>query len=198
MTTVFLDQEAVLKADLTALTVHPDNPRVGDMAAIGESIDELDFYGAIIVQRSSNRIVAGEHRWRSLMERGETVGPVILVDIDDAKAKEIVVGDNRTHDLGGYDNAALARNMAAVPGSIPGYDPVDVASTMAAAGQTPLPIAAPPSPVNQGVRPIVLPFEIERYDRLTSALPNLRAEWDVETTAELVARMARSAVEELE
>lgn len=46
------------------LVEHPDNPRRGDEAAIDDSMAVHGFYGAVVVQASTRRIIAGNHRTR--------------------------------------------------------------------------------------------------------------------------------------
>ena len=80
------------------LTPHPDNPNSGDVDGLCESIDELGFFGAVLVQKTGSRIVAGEHRWRAAIDsKAETI-PVLLVDIDDTTALKIMLRDNKSRD----------------------------------------------------------------------------------------------------
>lgn len=89
------------------LKKHPKNPKKGNVAAIGDSIEANDFYGAAIVQKSTGLILAGNHRYDAAIAKGLTEIPVIVVDVDDAKAEKILLGDNRIAELGGYDDRAL-------------------------------------------------------------------------------------------
>lgn len=77
-----------------ALQPHPANPNQGDVGAIGDSIDSVGFYSTIYAQRSTGRILAGEHRWLALKERGATAVPVIYLDVDDEDALRILIADN--------------------------------------------------------------------------------------------------------
>lgn len=100
--------EAIQLVPISALKRHPDNPRRGDVAAIRASIRAHGFYGALVVQRSSGYILAGNHRFDGAAAEGYTELPVCYVDVDDRRARAILAGDNRTSDLGGYDDEALA------------------------------------------------------------------------------------------
>lgn len=82
---------------------HPDNPNHGDIAMIRESIQENDFYGAPVVQASSGRILAGEHRWRAAGEEGLEAIPVIYRDCDDHTAIRIMLIDNEAARQGDVD-----------------------------------------------------------------------------------------------
>lgn len=103
-------------ASIDAMRPHPRNPRRGDLAAVRESIDVNGFFGALVVQRSTGHILAGNHRWRAARELGHEQIPVVWVDVDDATALRILLADNRTSDLGSYDDEALAGLLQAVSG----------------------------------------------------------------------------------
>ena len=127
----FLTQEFLEAEELSKLSEHPENPNVGDIGAIHQSVDASGFYGAIIAQKSTGRVLAGNHRLKALLQKGASVGPVIYVDVDDVTAKRILVGDNRTTRLGHDDDAKLAallQDIAAQTGSIigTGYDDDDL------------------------------------------------------------------------
>jgi hypothetical protein len=94
-------------AELAGLLEFPGNPRVGDGDAVAESIDANGFYGAVLVQESTRRILAGHTRRRELLDAGATRGPVIWCEVDDATAKRILAGDNRTAELASWDTDAL-------------------------------------------------------------------------------------------
>jgi ParB-like chromosome segregation protein Spo0J len=90
------------------LTVHPDNPRRGNVNAIKQSIEANGFQGALVVQRSTGLVLAGNHRLVAARELGHTKVPVIWADVDDERARRILLADNRTADQATWDEAALA------------------------------------------------------------------------------------------
>lgn len=102
------NQEYMLRA-VGDLKLHPKNPKKGNVEAIGESMEKNDFYGAILVQKSTGFMLAGNHRWKSAVEKGLKEVPVIVIDCDDATAERILLGDNRIADLGTYDPSALLK-----------------------------------------------------------------------------------------
>lgn len=110
---LLLQQEYSL-VDVDQLEVHPDNARVGDLGLIGTSIESNGFYGAVIAQRSSGRVLAGNHRLQAAREQGARVVPVLWVDVDDDHARRIMLVDNRANDVAGYDNSQLAEVLAMV------------------------------------------------------------------------------------
>ncbi|QXJ19624.1 ParB N-terminal domain-containing protein [Actinomadura graeca] len=89
------------------LTPHPDNPRQGDTEAIGESVETNGWYGAVIAQRSTGHILVGNHRWLTLQAKQASEVPVIWLDVDDDRARRILLADNRTGDRASYDQAGL-------------------------------------------------------------------------------------------
>jgi ParB-like nuclease family protein len=109
------------------LKPHPDNPNVGDPKAIGESIDALGFYGAVLVQESTGRIMAGEHRWRAAQLRGLAELPALVIDCDDETAEKIMVGDNQYARLGTWDMSKLAEVLTRIAGD--GLDGAGLAGT---------------------------------------------------------------------
>ena len=99
----FVSQRYEPDAELGELLEFPGNPRVGDGDAVAESIDANGFYGVIIVQESTRRILAGHTRRRELIDAGAKHGPVMWVEVDEAAARRILAGDNRTAELASWD-----------------------------------------------------------------------------------------------
>lgn len=83
-----------------ALTPNQRNANQGDLGAVLGSIKTNRFYGAVMAQKSTGTIIAGEYRWRAAQEAGLEVVPVIYLDVTDAEAQRIMVADNRTTRLG--------------------------------------------------------------------------------------------------
>lgn len=98
---------ADLLIPIDKVSQHPDNPRNGDVDAIAESIEINGFIAPVIVQESTGYILAGNHRYQALLQLGSQVIPVVYVDVDETAAKRYLLADNRTSDLGQYDNAVL-------------------------------------------------------------------------------------------
>jgi ParB-like chromosome segregation protein Spo0J len=119
--------------DVGAVSEHPDNPRRGDTAAIGESIEANGLYGAIVVHAGSGRILAGNHRWRAARDAGIGKLPAIMVDCDEDTARRILLTDNRTAELAAWDDAALVsllNELAVSAGGLAGtgYDEAALAA----------------------------------------------------------------------
>ena len=52
--------------EITELKLHPRNPRKGNVESIRESIEHNGWYGAVLVQKSTGYIIAGNHHIKSL------------------------------------------------------------------------------------------------------------------------------------
>jgi DNA modification methylase len=96
------------RVPVDAIRTHPKNPRRGDVDVIATSIAKNGFYGAVVVQRSTGYILAGNHRFLAAKKAGLTEVPVLFVDVDDKTARRILLADNRTSDIATYDDGALA------------------------------------------------------------------------------------------
>lgn len=102
---------------VSELKVHPRNARKGVVSSIAESIDNNGFFGTIVAQRSTGHILVGNHRYLAAKERKMDTVPVMWVDVDDDHAIKILLADNRTNDLSGYDDNALTELLAEVSNS---------------------------------------------------------------------------------
>lgn len=132
------DYEQVFVGDLIE---HPANPRVGNVDVIAESIRTNGFYGALIVQRSSNYVCAGNHRLKAAMQVGMDTVPVLWADVDDDTALRILLADNRTSDVAGYNAEGLAdlleqvqREQGALTGT--GYADSDLEEMLSELGRS--------------------------------------------------------------
>lgn len=109
-----LTPQEVRDTPITQLRHHPKNPRKGDVGAIAGSIRTNGFYGTIVAQQSTGFVLAGNHRLMAAKEEGLESLPVAWVDVDDAAALRILAADNRTSDLGAYDERLLADLLSEV------------------------------------------------------------------------------------
>lgn len=97
-----IDQEYMV-VPVDSIRPHPSNPNRGDVEVIEESIEHNDWYGAVIVQKSTRYILAGEHRWKAAKAKGAVKIPILLRDVDDAKALRILLVDNESARRGEVD-----------------------------------------------------------------------------------------------
>lgn len=99
-----LEVEQVALGDLSP---YPGNARRGDVDAIADSLAVNGQFRPLVVQRSTGFVLAGNHTLQAAQKLGWPSVQVTYVDVDDDGARRIVVADNRTADLGGYDERAL-------------------------------------------------------------------------------------------
>lgn len=99
---------------LSKLKPHPRNPNKGNVGVIAESIEANGFYGAVVAQKSTGHILAGNHRWKGAKEVGEKSIPVIWLDVDDQTALRIMLVDNRSATLSTTDTQLLAEVLSAI------------------------------------------------------------------------------------
>ena len=117
------------------------NPRLGDVEAIAASLQANGQYKPIVVNRGTytNRpmeVLAGNHTlkaMRLLTEREPdnprfTEAACWVVDVDDDRANRIVLADNRTADLGTYQDDILKELLESLEDDFDGtgYSPDDV------------------------------------------------------------------------
>ncbi len=93
---------------VTSLKPYDKNPRKGNVRAIAESLSTNKQYRPIVVQQKTKKILAGNHTWQAAKALGWSQIAVVFVDVSDEEAKRIVLADNRTTDLAGYDDKVLA------------------------------------------------------------------------------------------
>lgn len=101
---------------------HPGNANEGDVGAISESMDAHGFYGAVLVQKSSGFILAGNHRYRTAVAKGATSLPGFILDCDDDEALRLLAVDNRTTHLATINEAALAALLVPLASSPRGLE----------------------------------------------------------------------------
>lgn len=109
-----MQQTILHHVPIDELVPHPDNARKGDTEKIMASIRANGFFGALVVQSGTNRILAGNHRWQAARRMGMETVPVLFVDCDDKQARKILLADNRSSDLATYDPDELGNLLKKV------------------------------------------------------------------------------------
>lgn len=116
---------------------HPDNPRRGDHEAIVKSVISNGVYTPPKVQTSTSYVVAGNHSLDAMLDCGATRMPWVWLDVDDNEARRIMLDDNHTAELGGYDQSMLLESLRAAQAAgdltLTSYTHDDVAELEAAA-----------------------------------------------------------------
>lgn len=100
---------------LDQLHSFPANPRQGDVGAIVESLRAHGQYRALVVNKRTGQVLAGNHTLAALRETGAAEALIHYVDVDEDEAKRIVLVDNRSNDLAAYDDAALLELLRSLP-----------------------------------------------------------------------------------
>lgn len=104
-----------LAVDVDQLVPYRTNPRRGDVGRIAESLEANGQYRPIVVRRSTNEVLAGNHTLLAVRELGWPKVAATFVDVDDDQAARIVLVDNRTNDLAGYDDDLLLELLQSIP-----------------------------------------------------------------------------------
>lgn len=124
----------VLKTEhvkLDRLEPHPSNPRQGNVDAIADSIRAHGQYRAIVANKRTGHVLAGNHTLLALRQLGHPTALVHWVDVDDQEAARIVLVDNRANDQATYNNELLLELLQSLPdlhGT--GYDPAALAALL--------------------------------------------------------------------
>ena len=93
---------------LSTLKHHPDNPRRGNVEAIRESLRVNGVFRPIVVSRKTRHVLAGNHTLKAARAESLDALPVVwLDDLTPAQERKVLLADNRTSDLGDYDNDLL-------------------------------------------------------------------------------------------
>jgi ParB-like chromosome segregation protein Spo0J len=90
------------------LVHYRENPRIGDVDTIMDSLAFNGQYRALIVNQRTNEVLAGNHTLKAAKALDWEVIDVSWVDVDDEVAKRIVLVDNRASDDASYDDLLLA------------------------------------------------------------------------------------------
>lgn len=118
--------------DVTTLVPHKKNPRRGNVEAIKDSLQVNGQFQPIVVQKSTNTILSGNHTWLAAKKLGWEKIAVVKVDVNDADGDRILLAANRTNDLATYDVNILAEilNSLEEPDLGTGYNDESVQSIL--------------------------------------------------------------------
>jgi hypothetical protein len=131
-----------LAQPVDTLSLLDGNPRKGDVEAVARSYERFGQRKPIVALPDGT-VIAGNHQLLAARKLGWDEIAVVFVDDDEQTAKAFALADNRTSDLGTYDNdalAALLQDVAVDPELLfdTGYDeqyleallsPVDLGTT---------------------------------------------------------------------
>lgn len=83
-----------LMRPIDSVAPHQDNYNNGDVELIMDSIMASGMYRPIYVQKSTQKIIAGNHTWLACKELGADQVPVVELDVDNVTATRLMVADN--------------------------------------------------------------------------------------------------------
>jgi hypothetical protein len=101
------DDLQALATPVDTLTLLPGNPRRGDIEAVARSLARFGQRKPITV-KADGTVTAGNHTLQAARSLGWSHIAVVVTDDDEATAKAWALADNRTADLGTYDDQLLA------------------------------------------------------------------------------------------
>jgi len=109
------------------LHLDPQNARKGNVQAIANSLREFGQHRAIIAQKSTGRIISGNHTFLAAQTLGWSSVNVFWVDDDDEKALRRGLADNAVGDQAKWDDDALRKLLEETGLDVPGLDQAQVA-----------------------------------------------------------------------
>lgn len=107
---------------------HPKNPRIGNIDAVAESLKEHKQFKPIVINKRTGFIAAGHHTWMAARKLGWDTIQAVYIDVDEKQHQKIMLADNKTSDMGTYDEAILAEILAGMADDLTGtgYTPADL------------------------------------------------------------------------
>lgn len=102
---------SIVKID--SIEPHPSNPRLGDVAAIADSLRVNGQFSPLVVWGTT--IIAGTHTWRAAKSLGWKEVAVTEFTGTEDEALRVLLTDNRTSDLASYNNMYLLDLLKSLP-----------------------------------------------------------------------------------
>lgn len=142
-----------LACDIDDLNLLPGNPRRGNVEAVARSLEAFGQRKPIVARRSDRVVIAGNHTLQAARALGWAEVAVVWVDDDEVTSKAFALADNRTAELGDYDQELLAELIGEVGSVDPellaasGWSEEAVAELVAALEPEVLPVVGDPDEV---------------------------------------------------
>jgi len=111
---MIIESLLALAVPIDSLRALPDNPRRGDVDAVAASLSRFGQRKPIVVRKDDGTIIAGNHTWQAAKKLGWTKIAVAYVGDDDVTAQAYALADNRTAELGDYDDELLKQLIESV------------------------------------------------------------------------------------
>jgi DNA modification methylase len=118
---MIIDSLKNLAVPIENLQALPGNPRLGDVDAVAKSLQRFGQRKPIVARKDDGVIIAGNHTWQAAKKLGWTEIAVAFVGDDDVTAKAYALADNRTAELGSYDEQALIDLIEEVHAVVPEF-----------------------------------------------------------------------------
>jgi len=199
----------VKQVPLGTLALHPRNPRSGKVDVIADSLQVNGQFRPLIVS-SDGYVLGGNHTLRAMQKLGWKTASVVQLPVshDSPQATRIMLADNRTSDLGTYDDVLLRELLQTLSDADDllgtGYETADLDDLVALLEET-----GDPAPLDNverlptmaekldkyqemGRRMIVLDYDQETYVEVTELLEAERQRQGVESNAEAVLGLLRT------
>ena len=193
-----------LLVPLDDLHPHPRNPRRGAVPEVAKSLDRFGQQRPVLALPDGT-LVAGHHVWRAARELGWNRIAVVRSDLPSHDVEGYLLADNRTSDLGSYDDALLGdllRDLAE-DGTLDGtgWSPEDVGEILASEPPPPEPEPQPREPEESAeVREVTLTLAADEHRLFMQRVRGLSREYGTggptDTVVEAVAREFRRSREE--
>jgi ParB-like chromosome segregation protein Spo0J len=102
-----------LAVPIDSLTLYPGNPRRGDVEAVARSLNTLGQHRPCVVD-SQGQVVVGNHMLLAARQLGWTEIAAFVTDDSPEVALSRLLADNKTAELGTYDEADLVALIESV------------------------------------------------------------------------------------
>ena len=112
----------MVHADIETLVLDPRNARKGDLPSIAASLSEFGQHRPAVAQRSTMKVIAGNHLVMAAESLGWTKVWVYLVEDDDEQAVRRAIADNAVGDQARWDDDQLRSLLEEVGTDVPGVD----------------------------------------------------------------------------
>jgi len=111
---MIIDDLIPLATKIEELKTWEKNPRKGNVEAVMRSLAKFGQRKPIVANRSTREVIAGNHTFEAAKRLGWKQIAVAWVDDDEKTATAFALADNRTQDLGYYDEEALEQLIASL------------------------------------------------------------------------------------
>jgi hypothetical protein len=194
-----------LIVDIDSVQAHEKNVRQGDIGAISESLKAHGQYRPIVVDRRTNKILAGNHTWKAAKALGWKQISVGFVETkDDNEALRILLADNKANDLATYDETELIGLLKEIADTSEGllgtlFDGNDLDDLVFASeythGNTQQGTEASADTeeyFNKGIRSLILIFEENVHTELTEKLKIICEKLSIDNHSEAIKHLIES------